>query len=150
MAAKGGKGGDAGLLVLRIGLGCILFYYGLQHMFPVFGGSGIQGQLNRWEVQHNIPHWLGVLAAISEFAGSIGVIFGLLTRLAAFGIMCTMATAAFFGITHEGALRGIMHGDNSVLPTVGYPAALMFMAAALVLTGAGAMSLDAKVFKGKA
>ena len=147
MAAKGDKTLDAGLLVLRIGLGAILFYYGLQHMFPIFGGSGIQGQLNRWEIQHNIPHWLGLLAAISEFAGSVGVIFGLCTRVAAFGIMCTMATAAFFGATHGGAISGILHGDNTVLPTVFYPLALMFMAAALMLTGAGKFSLDAKVFK---
>ncbi len=147
MASKGDKTLDIGLLVIRIGLGAILFYYGLRHMFPIFGSSGIQAQLNMWEIQHNIPHWLGILAAVSEFGGSIAVMFGLCTRLAAFGIMCTMATASFFGLIHRGAMSGILHGDNTVLPTVFYPMALMFMAAALILTGAGSMSLDAKVFK---
>ncbi|MEA2554615.1 MAG: putative oxidoreductase [Fimbriimonadaceae bacterium] len=147
MAAKTDKLLDIGLLILRIGLGLVVLYYGLQKGFGAFNGNGFQGQLDVWEAQRHIPKWLGVLAIISEFAGSIGVIFGLFTRIAAFGIACSMATAAFLGASRAGALAGLWDGDKMVPPTVLYPLALAFMAAALVFTGAGAFSLDRKVFK---
>lgn len=147
MAAKSDKYLDIGLLILRIGIGLIVLYYGSRKLFPILGGPGFQGQLNNWEVSRNIPRWLGILAIISEFAGSIGIMFGLFTRVAAFGIMCTMATAAFFGLSRPGALGGLSRGDSVVLPAVFYPAALMVVALALIFTGAGAMSLDKKIFK---
>jgi putative oxidoreductase len=147
VAAKSDKWLDIGLLILRIGIGLILLYYGSRKLFPVLGGPGFQGQLNTWEVQRNIPRWLGILAIISEFAGGIAFLSGLFTRLAAFGVMCTMATAAFFGISRPGAIDGLGRGDSQVLSQVFYPMTLMFVALAIIFTGAGAFSLDRKLFK---
>ncbi len=41
-----------------------------------------------------IPPFFAVLGACGEFLGGLGVLLGCLSRIAAFGIACTMATAA--------------------------------------------------------
>ena len=40
-----------------------------------------------------IPPAFAVLGACGEFLGGLGVLFGFLSRIAAFGVGCTMATA---------------------------------------------------------
>jgi len=147
VAIKGDKLQDVGLLVLRIGLGGVLIYYGCQKAFGAFGGGGFQGTLNFFQDSLGAPRWLGTLAILSELGGSVAVILGLFTRLAAFGMMCTMGVAAFSGFTRAGVVSGLMHGDHTAPAFTLYPTALMFMAFALVLTGAGGLSLDAKIFK---
>ena len=147
MAIKDDKLRDIGLLVLRVGLGSVLFYYGLQKGFGAFGGSGFQRTLEHFHTMVGAPTWLGALAIVSELGGSIAVILGLFTRVAAFGMMSTMAVAAYSGATRLGVMNGLWNGDPTSPPPVMYPMALMFMALALVLTGAGSLSLDAKVFK---
>jgi putative oxidoreductase len=146
VAIKDDKLRDVGLLVLRVGLGGILIYYGLQKAFGAFDGNGFQLQLQNWE-ERNIPRWLGTLAILSEFGGSIAVILGLLTRVGAFGIMCTMAVAAFMGASKPGAMMSIWVGERGSQSPVFYPLAMMFMAAALMLTGPGGISIDSKIFK---
>ena len=148
MAIKEDKLRDIGLLVLRLGLGGILIYYGLQKAFGAFDGNGFQLQLQSFE-ERGFPRWLGSLAILSEFGGSIAVMIGLLTRIGAFGIMCTMAVAAFTGVNRPGVLEGIWSGVRGAPQPVFYPLALMFMAAAVLLTGPGSISLDSKIFKKK-
>lgn len=138
---------DIGLLVLRIGLGGVLLYYGLQKAFGAFNGQGFQNQLDFFQERFGFPRWLGTLAIVSEFGGSIAVLLGLFTRVAAFGMMCTMAVAAFEGAQRAGMLSGLATGDRAAPPAIFYPLALMFMAMSLLLTGPGALSLDAKIFK---
>ena len=147
MAAKTDKLTDIGLLVLRIGLGAVLLYYGTRKVFPVFGSHGFQEQLAVWEMSRGIPKWLGVLAIVSEFAGSIGMIFGLLARLAGFGIACTMGTAFYFNAVKPGAWDQILSGNGQVAASVFFPLTLMVLALGLTLTGPGAFSLDRRLFK---
>ena len=40
-----------------------------------------------------IPAVLALLAIVAEFLGPFGLVFGLLTRIAAFGIACVMGVA---------------------------------------------------------
>jgi putative oxidoreductase len=130
------KANDVGLLALRIFLAAILIFYGSQKMFGAFGGQGISGTLAAFQKDNHFPQWLTMLAIISEFLGSIAVIVGLLTRLAAFGIMCTMATAAYSMFTSK----------NSYM-AAHLPLALCGMAITLALTGAGQYSLDSYLVK---
>ena len=138
---------DVGLLILRLGLGLVVLYYGLQMAFGAFGGHGFQAQLTIFEVEKNIPRWLGIMAIVALSAGSFGIIFGLLTRLAAFGLACTMWGATYFGFGHNGGFYGLQTGNPSLPSYTLYPAALAFMATALIFTGSGAFALDPKVFK---
>lgn len=146
MAAKTEKLTDVGLLVNRLGLGLIVLYYGSQMALGVFGGDGFQAQLVSFEENLGAPRWLGALAIISAFAGSIGILLGLFTRLSAFGICCTMAVATYTGLSRPGSADALVSGDMSTLPQFYYPMALAFMALAITLTGAGSFSIDKKLF----
>ncbi len=148
MAIKDDKLRDVGLLVLRVGLGGVLFYFGCQKAFQgIFGGQGFQNTLDFFQHSLGAPRWLGTMAIVSELGGSVAVILGLFTRLAAFGMMCTMAVAAYSGFTRPGVLSGLMNGDHTAPAATLFPSAIMFMAMALLLAGAGGLSLDAKIFK---
>lgn len=129
---------DFGLLLLRIVLFSVLIFYGSQKMLGVFGGEGIAGTLTTFQRQNGFPQWLTMLAIVSEFCGSVAILFGLLTRLAAFGIACTMATAAY-----ENYQRANIYKDAHL------PLALLGMALALIFTGAGQFSLDWAVARGR-
>lgn len=122
---------DFGLLLLRIFLFAILIFYGSQKVFGAFGGMGFAGTLSAFHQEHGFPTWLTTLAVVSEFAGSIGVLIGLLTRLASLGIVCTMATASYEMFSGKGSYMA-MH----------LPLALCGMALALLFTGAGQFSAD--------
>ena len=141
-----GKLTDVALLIMRIGLGLVLLYYGLQKMFGLFGGSGFAGTVSGMGKGNGIPPVLAILAICAEFFGSIGLIVGLLSRIASFGVMCTMAVAAFLGTQRPGMWQGLWSGDHAAPPAILYPFALFVFALGLTLLGPGAYSLDRKFF----
>src|SRR3954469_14820513 len=77
---------DVLLLAFRIAAGAILI---------TTGWNKIQDPLHWMGKEASMPSLLQSLAAVSEFIGGIALIAGLITRLAAFGIACTMAVAAY-------------------------------------------------------
>lgn len=125
-----------GLLVLRIFLGAILIPHGAQKLFGAFGGGGVKGTGAFFEQIGLKPGYAMALAAgLAEFVGGILVILGFLTPLAAVAIIGTMVVAAL-----------VAHVKNGFFATAGgyeYNLALAGMALVLVITGAGAVSLDA-------
>ncbi|MCW5943534.1 MAG: DoxX family membrane protein [Fimbriimonadaceae bacterium] len=125
---------NLGLLLVRIALGGIMLIYGAPMMIP--GGPpgdwlGFSRQLEHFEKTWAIPPLFGVLAIFAHFLGGLGLIVGLLTRLAALGIACAMGTATYFHIR-----------DHAPLHTIEYPAMLCLVALGLMMLGAGGLSLD--------
>ncbi|MHB8735987.1 MAG: DoxX family protein [Terriglobales bacterium] len=88
-------------LVARLGLGLVMFPHGAQKMLGWFGGYGFHGTLQFFTGAMHLPALLGVLAILAEFLGSLGLIAGLLGRIAAFGIGCNMVAAVL-----------MVHGQN--------------------------------------
>ncbi len=90
----------------------------------------------------HVPGFFQFLAAISEFGGAISWILGLLTRLSALGIACTMAVAV--------TMHRFVLGDPFVSATGGrsyeLAAAYLLVALLLLVAGPGRMSLDRIVF----
>ena len=80
-------------LVLRVVLGVVFFPHGAQKVFGWFGGYGDTGTMGFFTQVLGIPAFFGFLAIVAEFAGAIALVFGFMTRLAAFGIAVTMAVA---------------------------------------------------------
>jgi putative oxidoreductase len=128
---------DVGLLVLRIFLAVAMMYHGSQKLFGAFGGPGLEATIGGFQASRGIPPLFGYLAVIAEFFGGLGVGVGLATRLAAFGIACTMAVATYVHVSS---------GDPFMKFEL--PLMLFGMAVAVMLTGAGSFSLD-KAFFGK-
>lgn len=83
---------DPVLTVVRLVLGVVFFAHGAQKMLGWFGGYGYSATMGFFE--HNgIPAVFAFLAIAAEFFGGIGLLLGLLSRVAAFGITCNMLVA---------------------------------------------------------
>lgn len=109
---------------------------------------GIVMAVHGWQKLTDIPTWTGHLTAMGvpfpqlsaylsvagEFGGGLGLIFGLLTPVAAFGVFCTMAVAVF----KVHFANGLLAKNNGFeYPLVLMTAALYFMA-----RGSGPFGLD--------
>jgi putative oxidoreductase len=126
---------DAGLTILRLALGVTFIMHGGQKLF-VFGFDGVAGAF----AQMGIPmaSVMGPFVALLEFFGGIAIVLGLLTRLAALGLAATMVVAML--TVH---LKAGFFAPNGIELTL----SLFAATATLVLTGAGAWSIDALLAK---
>lgn len=131
---------DAATTILRLVLGVIFFAHGAQKMLGWFGGYGLSGTMGFFTNVMHIPAPFAFLAIAAEFFGGLGLIFGFLTRFAAFGIFSNMVVAIAmvhgqFGLFMNWA--GTQKGE-------GYEYHLLVLAitAFLMIRGAGAASID--------
>jgi putative oxidoreductase len=118
------------LLALRVVLGIIMVVHG----YPKVTGIGkTMGML------HNlgIPPWMAYLSAAAEFGGGILLIVGFLTRFAAIAI-CIDLIVAIDKVHWKNGIRGPMGFE--------FPMSAATIAFALIILGAGAISLDALIF----
>jgi len=144
---KGNPKVDAAVLILRVGLGLILMYFGAQKLLGVFGGPGPQGTIEMFRKGMGIPAPLTVLAMCGEFFGGLGMIVGLLTPVAAFGATCTMGVATYINWKTPGIMTDLMNGKFEAAPTAFFAFSLMVGSLAVMLIGGGSYSLDAKLFQ---
>src|SRR6266478_3173771 len=80
-------------LIARLALGLAMFPHGAQKTLGWFGGYGFSGSMGFFTGQLHIPALFAFLAITAEFAGSIGLLTGFLSRVSAFGIAVTMLVA---------------------------------------------------------
>src|SRR5579872_6401156 len=143
-----GKEIDIGLLIFRIAIGLFLLYYGCQKMLGWFGGHGFAQQVLDFQ-KMGFPALFGTLSIFAEFFGALGLITGTLTRVAAFGVFCNMAVAAWMSAKAPDLIHNIFaYGSPGYASTLFYPMVLCLGALALVFTGAGKFSIDARLFGG--
>ena len=126
--------------LLRAGLGMVFFAHGAQKMLGWFGGAGYSRTVAMFTHGMGIPEPLAVLAILAEFLGGIGLILGLLTRVAAFGIAVNMVVAVFKVHMHNGFFMnwaGNKRGEGFE-----YHILALAIAFAVLARGAGAWSVD--------
>jgi putative oxidoreductase len=134
-----GTSNDVALTMLRVVLGVVFFAHGAQKMLGWFGGYGFHGTMGAF-TQMGMPAALAFLIICTEFFGGLGLIVGLLTRIAALGIGGLMVGAIFMVHLPNGFFMnwmGTQKGEGFE-----YHLLALAMAAALLLRGAGAFSLD--------
>jgi len=66
-----------------------------QKMLGWFGGHGFSGTMGFFTHVMGIPAPFAFLAICAEFFGGLGLIFGVLARIAALGIITNMMVAVF-------------------------------------------------------
>src|SRR6266403_1315301 len=130
---------DYTLAVVRVILGIVFFAHGAQKALGWFGGPGFNGTINFFQ-QAGIPAWLAVLAIAAEFLGGLGLLVGLLTRIAALGIIVNM----FVAILMVHSRVGFFMNWSGNQPGEGYEFHLLAIALglAILIKGAGAFFVD--------
>src|SRR5947209_18123623 len=84
---------STGTTIIRVLLGLVFFAHGAQKMLGWFGGYGFSGTMGFFTGALHVPAVFAFLAIAAEFFGGLGLIFGVLTRVAAFGIAVNMLVA---------------------------------------------------------
>lgn len=131
---------DFTLTILRLVLGVVFFAHGSQKMLGWFGGYGFHGTMGFFTAKMGIPAPLAFLAICAEFFGGLGLIVGLLSRVAAFGITVNMLVA----VATVHAANGFFMNWAGNQKGEGYEYHLLAiaMAVTILIRGAGAFSLD--------
>lgn len=130
---------DRLITLLRLTLGVIFFAHGAQKMLGWFGGYGYSGTMHAF-TGSGVPVPLAFLAIAAEFFGGLGLIFGLLGRVAAFGIGANMVVA----IATVHAKNGLFMNWYGNQKGEGFEYHLLVLAIvlAIIIRGSGALSLD--------
>lgn len=128
------------LTLLRLILGVIFFAHGAQKALGWFGGYGFSGTMGFFTNMMHIPAPFAFLAICAEFLGGLGLIFGLLGRVAAFGITVNMIVAMVmvhfqfgFFMNWSGQQKGEGFEYHLLATTI---------ALVLIVRGSGAFSAD--------
>jgi putative oxidoreductase len=131
-------GTDVGLLLLRFAVGGTFFAHGMQKVFGLWGGPGVNGfaqVLDGFGYQPSIT--LAWVTGITELVAGGFVVLGVLTPLAAAGLLGIMINVVLLK-AGNGFFIGSPAGANAVELEV----VLGLAAAAIVLTGPGRIALD--------
>jgi putative oxidoreductase len=136
---------DSTLAICRLVLGIVFFIHGAQLTLGWFGGYGFKGTMHFFTTQLGIPAVFAALAILAQFLGGLGLIVGLLGRIAAFGIAATMLVAVLkihlavgFFMNWSGTQKG-----------EGYEYHLLAIVLCLLIMvkGSGALSIDRALSK---
>lgn len=130
---------DRLLTLLRLVAGVIFFAHGAQKLLGWFGGFGYSGTMHAFTIS-GIPAPLAFLAIAAEFFGGLGLIVGLLGRVAAFGISVNMLVAIATVHAKNGLFMnwtGTQRGEG-----IEYHLLVLAITLAIIIRGAGALSLD--------
>lgn len=129
-----------GALVARLALGVVMFPHGAQKALGWFGGHGFSATVSSFTEKMQLPWALAFLAIAAEFAGSLGLIFGLLSRVSALGIGVNMVVAIL-----------MVHGGNGFFMNwfgqqkgegFEYHLLALGLALAVLIQGGGKASVD--------
>jgi putative oxidoreductase len=140
-----GTDGDWVITIVRLVLGVVFFAHGAQMALGWFGGAGLQTTVRIFRENLRIPAPLALLSVAAEFLGGLGLIVGLLSRVAAFGIAIVMTVALLvvhrkfgFFMNWFGEKQG--HG-------IEYHVLVLALALIVIIKGAGAFSLDQVLYQ---
>lgn len=135
-----GTEGDWVITIVRIILGVVFFAHGAQLALGWFGGAGLQGTVRVFRDQLRIPAPLALLSVAAEFLGGLGLVVGLLSRIAALGIAVVMIVALLAVHRKFGFFMnwyGNKQGNG-----IEYHILVLDLTLVVMVKGGGAFSLD--------
>lgn len=127
-------------LFLRLPLGTVMLYHGLQKAVGLFGGYGFAGTMQFFTDTVHIPWIIGFLTIVIETAGAVGLLVGFLGRVNALGTFAVMLGAML--TTHLPFGFSMNWFGNQ--PGEGYEMDLLIfgMSLTLLVVGSGRYSID--------
>ena len=129
--------------VQRLALGGVILAHGAQKALGWFGGGGISGTIEFFDRFLHLPAPIALLVTFSDFVGSIALMLGFMTRLAALGA----------GLVMLGAVATVHFQNGFFMNWFGNQAGEGFefhilalgLVFALVRAGGGRASIDARL-----
>ncbi len=129
--------------LLRTTLAAVMFPHGAQKLLGWFGGFGLSATLEFFTDAMHLPWPLALLIILLESLGSIALLLGLATRPIAAGLAAIMVGAIATTHAQHGFFMnwfGNQRGEGFE-----YHLLAIGIAVALVVTGGGRASLDARI-----
>ena len=134
-------------LLARLALGVVVFPHGAQKLLGWFGGYGFDGTMGFLTGTAGLPSVIALMVILIEFFGSIFLIAGFATRLAAIGIL-----GNFIGVVVTSNLNNGFFMNWYAQPNKGegleYFILLFGLAIISLVAGGGKASVDAAITKG--
>jgi putative oxidoreductase len=128
--------------LLRAVLAIVMWPHGAQKVLGWFGGHGLSGTLTYFTDTLGMPWWLGALVIVIEFVGPLLLLVGAGARVVGVAYIAVMVGA----VTVGGHLQnGFFMNWSGAQAGEGYEYHLLMIGAAavVVISGAGAWSVDA-------
>ena len=132
-------------LVARLILAIVLFPHGAQKLFGWFGGFGFTGTMGFLTGQAHLPYIIALLVICIEFFGSLLLLTGFLTRIAAVAVIINFLGVVFKNHIQNGFFMnwgGTQKGEG-----VEYFILLFGLAIIVLIAGGGMASIDASISK---
>jgi putative oxidoreductase len=131
---------DYASLILRVGLGAILIPHGMQKLFGMFAGPGMNNFIALLgKLGYPMPGFWGWAIALTEFVGGILLVLGLFTRPVALALLIFMLESTRFTSGMGGFFWTKGGAEYSIL--------LALCAVYFLIRGGGPYSLDARMGK---
>jgi putative oxidoreductase len=123
---------------LRLVAGVVVFPYGMQKLFGWFGGLGVRGSIQQI-AGFGVPPAIAWLVLIGQSFGSVALMLGFLTRIAAAGLIVIFAGALVMH-SRDGWMMnwfGKKRGEG-----IEYFVLLLALLIEALIEGGGALSVD--------
>jgi putative oxidoreductase len=132
-------------LILRLTAGLIMLPHGLQKIFGLYGGYGFKATMNYFTNDMKLPWVVSFFVIVTEFAGSIGLIAGIFSKVWAMALIGVMTGAIFT----TNIKNGLFMNWYSNQPGEGYEYHLLYIGIclAIILNGSGKLSVDGYLLK---
>jgi putative oxidoreductase len=127
------------LALARIAFGLVIFIHGAQKMLGWFGGSGFSETIADF-AKMKMPTPVALFAIFVEFFGSLSLVFGLLSRVAALAIIVEMIGAVLTVHMRNGFFMNWMGRQKG--EGFEYHILAVILAFLILVQGAGAISID--------
>ena len=127
---------DTALLLIRLVVGVVFFAHGAQKVLGLFGGYGLQATVGMM-TKNGMPAVVGYLVSFGELLAGLGLIFGVLARIAAAGMFIEMLGAVLVVHFKNGFFADKMGFE--------YPLTLCIVCLGILLAGPGRFSVMRRV-----
>ena len=132
---------DAGLLVVRLALGLVIFVHGCIHLFGLGGVGGLDATAAAFQRMGYHPgRTFATLDGCTEVASGLLIAFGFLTPLGAAGVVAIMGNVLW--LKRSGGFYGPRGFE--------FELTLLLLALALLLAGPGRLAADRLVLGARA